>query len=418
LNKESQANQHAEPLPSNLGRDWLSFLSTGFLYYYLTTMIVIMAVVLGHDLLPRSQHPLAKPGDALHAFANWDGEWYLSIVTSGYSYDSAKPSSVAFFPVYPLLAQGLAHATGLDPVVSLLIVLHASLIAAFALIIAYVRLRYSDNKRELGDYVLLSLGLFPTTFFFRMAYSESLFVLLLILCLYGMERRWPLLVVALLVGSATAVRPVGLALLPPFLLHVWHRSASGQQFGIRLTWLLPLSLWGIVTYMSYQGVVFGDPLAFLKTQANWRIYRPSSLSEKAIALVTLKPLWGVFVPSSPAYWLRHTSYPNPFASLSLMNPLFFVAAVVFIVLGLRQRWLSSYEVLLACFLLLIPYTANSYEMHMAGMGRFVAAILPLHLVLGQILACLRGPLAALCLAVSASFLVLYAGLFAAWYPIY
>jgi hypothetical protein len=412
-----QASQRTKPL-ANPGWDWLSCLSSGFLYYYLTSMIVVIAAMLGHDLLPRPQHPLAKRGDALHAFANWDGEWYERIVTSGYAYDPARPSSVAFFPAYPLLARGLVCFTGLDPVVSLLIVSHASLIAAFALTLAYVRRRYPDGCRELGQYVLLSLGLFPTALFFRMAYSEALFVLLSVLCLYGMERRWPLLIFAMLVGVATASRPVGLALLPPFVLHVWHRSASGQQFAIRLTWLLPLSLWGIVSYMSYQWMAFGEPLAFLKTQANWRVYRPSSLSEKVIALATLKPLWGAFSPSSPGYWLRHTLYPNPFASLSLMNPLFFAAAVVLIGIGLRRRWLSSYEVLLACFLLLIPYVASSYEMHMAGMARFVAAIFPLHLVLGQILVRLRGPLSALLLSVSACFLTLYAALFAAWYQFY
>jgi hypothetical protein len=295
---------------------------------------------------------------------------------------------------------------------------HASLIAAFALTLAYVRLRFPDDKQELGEYVLLSLGLFPTALFFRMAYSESLFVLLVILCLYGMERRWPLLVLAVVIGFATAARPVGLALLPPFVLHVWHRSSSAQQFGSRLLWLLPLSLWGIAAYMGYQWLTFGEPLAFLKTQANWRVYRPSSLSEKAVALVTLKPLWGNFSPSSPGYWLRHTVYPNPFASLSLMNPLFFVSAIILLGIGLCRRWLSAYEILLAGSLLLIPYVASSYEMHMAGMGRFVAAIFPLHLVLGQSLARLRGSLAALLLSVSACFLTLYAALFAAWYQFY
>lgn len=251
-----------------------------------------------------------------------------------------------------------------------------------------------------------------------MAYSESLFVFLVVLCLYGMESRWPLLLVAVLVGLATAARPVGLALLPPFVLHIRHRSASAQQFGLRIAWLLPLSLWGIAAYMGYLWLVFGEPLAFLKTQANWRVYRPSSLAEKATALATLKPVWGNFSPASLGYWLQHTVYPNPFASLSLMNPLFFVSALVLLFLGLRQRWLSSYETLLAGGLLLIPYVASSYEMHMAGMGRFVAAIFPLHLVLGQILARLRGPLAAGLLCVSACFLALYAALFAAWYQIY
>ena len=144
--------------PSNTARDWFGCLSTGFLYYYLTSMIVGIAVVFGHDLLPRSGHPLAKQDDALHAFANWDGEWYLRIVTSGYAYDASKPSTVAFFPAYPLLSWGLATATGVDPVVSLLLVAHACLIAAFALTLAYVRVRFPDARQELGQYVLLSLA--------------------------------------------------------------------------------------------------------------------------------------------------------------------------------------------------------------------------------------------------------------------
>lgn len=418
MNAESQGNQRSAQLPSNRRHDWLACWSIGFLYYYLTSMIVVIAAVLGHDLLPRSRQPLGKPDDVLHAFANWDGEWYLGIVQNGYAYDSTKPSSVAFFPAYPLLAWGVARATGVDPVVSLLIVSHTSLLAAFALTLAYVRLRFPNDGGELGPYVLLCLGLFPTALFFRMAYSESLFVLLSVLCLYGMERRWRLYLVALGVGLATAARPVGLALLPPFVLHVWNRSVSPQQFLIRIAWLLPLSLWGIGAYIGYQGLAFGEPLAFLKTQANWRMYRPSSLSEKVGALVTLKPVWGAFSPSSPAYWLRHTRYPNPFLSQSLMNPLFFLAALVLIVLGFWRRWLSANETLFAGFLLLIPYIASSYEMHMAGMGRFVAAVFPLHLVLGQIFARLRGPLAGLLLSVSACFLTLYAALFAAWYQVF
>lgn len=175
---------------------------------------------------------------------------------------------------------------------------------------------------------------------------------------------------------------------------------------------------GLAAYMGYQWQAFGEPLAFIQTQANWRVYRPSSLAEKGLALATFKPIWGTFTPSAPAYWLRHTFYPNPFVSLSLLNPMFFVAAVVLLLLGLRQRWLSSYEVLLAGGLLLIPYVASSYEMHMAGMGRFVAAIFPLHLVLGQLLTRLRGPLAAGLLCISACLLALCAALFAAWYQIY
>jgi hypothetical protein len=123
----------------------------------------------------------------------------------------------------------------------------------------------------------------------------------------------------------------------------------------------------------------------MRTQAHWRVYRPDSLAEKALALGALKPIWGIFTPSAPAYWLRHTPYANPFVSLFLANPILFVAGSVLLVVGIRRRWLSPYEILLTACLLLIPYLAGSYEMHLAGMGHLLAAIFPLHLVLGQIL---------------------------------
>jgi hypothetical protein len=116
-------------------------------------MIVIVAAVLGHDLILPTKFPLSKPEDALHGFANWDGEWYLRIAQSGYDYDPSQPSSVAFFPAYPLLARGVSRVLGVDPVVSLLVVSHASLIAAFALTVAYVRLRFPDC-------ILFSRGVF------------------------------------------------------------------------------------------------------------------------------------------------------------------------------------------------------------------------------------------------------------------
>ena len=169
--------------------------------------------------------------------------------------------------------------------------------------------------------------------------------------------------------------------------------------------------------MGYQWQAFGEPLAFVKTQAHWRVLRSSSVFEKFLVLATLKPVWGAFVPSCEEYWRNHTIYSNPFASSSLMNPLLFFAALVVFAIGLWRRWLSWYETLMAFFLLLIPYI-NSYETYMTSMGRYVAVIFPLYLVLGQMLARLRGPLAALLLCVSAGFLTLYAALFAARYPFF
>ena len=75
-------------------------------------------------------------------------------------------------------------------------------------------------------FVLLALGLFPPTLFMRMAYSESLFLFLTVLAMYGMERNWRLWGIAAVVGLATATRFTGVALLLPLAMHVWPGSAQ------------------------------------------------------------------------------------------------------------------------------------------------------------------------------------------------
>lgn len=48
----------------------------------------------------------------------------------------------------------------------------------------------SSVSADVAEYVPLAFALFPTTFYFRMAYSESLFALEAITLLYGIRSRW------------------------------------------------------------------------------------------------------------------------------------------------------------------------------------------------------------------------------------
>lgn len=82
---------------------------------------------------------------------------------------------------------------------------------------------------------MLSLGLWPFGVFFHVAYTESLFLLLLLLVMYGIERRWHPVTVALIAGLASGTRAMGTALIVPLVLYVWQRmqskvSATSQVF--------------------------------------------------------------------------------------------------------------------------------------------------------------------------------------------
>ncbi len=147
--------------------------------------------------------------------------------------------------------------------------------------------------------VVLVFAFFPTTFFFRMAYSESVFLFFSILAFYGMDRRWRLWQIAVLVGFATATRPVGVVLILPLVVDIYRRAQRPWLAGL---WLMPLACWGLMAFMAYQWLEFGDALAFARTQADWHRRPPVPLITKVFDLTTMEPMRAVFDSDSPCWW--------------------------------------------------------------------------------------------------------------------
>ncbi|MCR4412313.1 MAG: hypothetical protein NUV77_07790 [Thermoguttaceae bacterium] len=389
--------------------------------YALGVAFFILAVMAGACCLIGSSG--ARPPDvAADSGPRWiellcqcDGRWYAAVASEGYSYDPRRPSSVAFFPLYPLAACVLGAATGAPAEWTLVVISNACLLAAFLILAAYVGSRMSEAEPVAWPYALLAFGLFPTTFFFRMAYSESLFVLLCLVALFGMHRGWSVAILAVVVGAATATRPVGVALLPPLAWEAWRKSPSCLAALRRLAWVMPLAAWGLLAYAAFLGLRFGDPMAFAKTQENWRIRPPVSLGDKLLSLASWEPIWSAYDSYSLAYWGRRSDPAPAAVSLQFANPLYFLAAASLVALGAMKRWLTAPEILLSAGLLAIPYFTRSYEMCMMGHGRFAAVVVPMYLVLGRLLARMT-PLAAYgILALSGFLMAVYAAMFAAGY---
>ncbi len=398
--------------PNSGQRPFFRSLLLGFKVYLFSSVIVVIGVVFGRTSLS-DKEPEVSGGDVVSAFSNWDGKWYARIVEQGYHYHRLKPSTVAFFPAYPLLSRTAATTFGLPTVVALMAVTHLCLAAAFVLLAAYLRQREGAGPPHLAVFTLLIFGFFPTTMFFRMAYSESLFVLTVLLFLYATQQRWPLGLIALLVGLATACRAPGVGLLPPFALHVWQRCPSWRRWLLSLLYLLPIACWGLAAYVIYQWLAFGEPLAFVKTQAAWRLRPRAPIADKLEALLTLEPIWLTFVASSEGHWARFDPDAFPVFSLWFANPIYFVFAAALTVLGWRKRSLSPVEAVTGGCLLLIPYLVSSYEMYMAGGARFAAVIVPVYLVLGELLCRANRLVIVGLLAVSGFLLGAYSALFAA-----
>lgn len=382
----------------------------GVSLYLLTSSVVVLGVIFGHQRLPNARGP--EP--LLQSFCNYDGLHYRSISEHGYSYHPALKSEVAFFPAYPLVARIVEFATGAPTEWALLIVANVCLASCFVFIHAYARVRRPDAGAALPGFAAAAFGLFPTTCFFRFAYSEALFFLLATTALLGMQRRWPLWVIALTIGFATGTRPVGVALLPPFALHLWRRSESAKQFAARLLILGPMACWGLLAYMAYLDWKFGEPLAFAWTQGNWRMRPLLPFGEKLWKLLTLEPVWWPYNPNANAIFINdHT-----LLSMPLANPVYFAGAVVLLIWGFCRRRLDAGEALLAAGLISIPYFTRGYEFGFLSMGRFVAIVPVLYLLLADWLSRWPPAIAAAVLALSGFFLAVYSAQFAVWMHVF
>lgn len=320
-----------------------------------------------------------SPGDRaetmLESFSNWDGFWYSSIVDYNYTFDPNEWSSVAFFPAYPVLAQWVMQLSGCSTRLALLIVSQTSLAIGFVVFHAYLRRRFGHLHAQFAPTALVLFALFPPTFFARFTYSEGLFICLVAVTLLAVECRWPLVVLAAIVGAATAARPVGVALVPVLAREIWLRSPSGIGLVWRCGLLLPLSMWGLIAYAIHLDWKFGDPLLFVKAQQAWNMHPGTPFSEKAQCLLTLQPLWGTFVDpvDSGVFMIEKT------LGSTRSNACVFLFGVFLVGLGAWKRWLNWPERLAAIGLLAIPYVTRAYEGQFASFARFTSVVLPIYI---------------------------------------
>lgn len=179
----------------------------------------------------------------------WDTTYYLSIVLHGYR---AGDGTTQFHPLFPWLAKPFLALTG-DPLLGLWLV---SSLAALGMIIAFSRLAALDLPPAGVQTSLLIFLFFPPAFVLFAPYTESLFLLWSILCIYWARRRsWWLAGCA---GAlATLTRQQGLFLLVPLLWELWeaaernpHRLLKGWRAGLPLS-LIPAGLSGWILFRAF-----------------------------------------------------------------------------------------------------------------------------------------------------------------------
>lgn len=210
------------------------------------------------------------PGGVMSVLLQWDAElWYVAIARYGYTYSPDFPSSMGFFPFYPMLIKGMSYIFR-DMRVAALVVSHLCFLAAALLLNALIRIDYKDERVSRAALTFLMFS--PVSFFFSNAYTESTFLMLSVgAFVAALKRQW--LIACLCGGCLSATRNVGMFIAVPLFIEY-----------VRQTWDPTKPLWGMLNprillfalipmgfglFSLYGYVKFGDPFAYLTATRVW-----------------------------------------------------------------------------------------------------------------------------------------------------
>lgn len=225
------------------------------------TAMYLIAPIIVPDVV-QSDPKFISAGSGWERFADWDGNWYRKIATLGYEYaDDNAQHSIAFFPLYPLITRGVMS-LGIPFAVAGTIVNNGAFLGALLVLYYWVKERLGVKAARWATAVLAWC---PFSLYGTVTYTEGLFLLLSTLSLQAFDRQQH--VKAGVFGAlTTATRITGITLIPAFLLVAWQERRPNIAYAAGIA-----ASGGLLLFMLYCAIDFGDPIAFFHAQRGWRL---------------------------------------------------------------------------------------------------------------------------------------------------
>jgi hypothetical protein len=299
-------------------------------------------------------------------FARYDSGWYHGIASQGYIYGAGGRNNLAFFPVYPMLMRAGGTVLGSRQEDYYFAGIVVSWLAFAAAMTVLYRLALLDLPRPAALRAVMYAAAFPFAYFFGMVYSESVFLLALLLAVYGLRtRRW---VVAAVSGAVmTATRVTGVMAVPGLALVAWRVAGADRRSRIVALGAVAASMAGIGLYSLFNYQVSGTPFAWYDSITFWG-YRPGG-----------NPFGGVLgllqaLVTRPYQFLA-TERMAPYDTLNALAAIGALALLPLIV----RRFNAGYALIVLAGLLL-PLSSGQFE----GLGRYCSVQFPIALGLASL----------------------------------
>ena len=299
----------------------------------------------------------------LDPFTRYDSGNFYQIARYGYlggdnAYVAGGRSTIAYFPLYPLLMRYVGRLIGRVPsdvYLGGIVVSWVAFVGAMVLLLRLARLDVDDEQAERS--VLLA-AIFPFAFFYGVVYTEATFLLLVVATFYAFRQRW--WVIGGVCGAlATATRPNGIFMLPALIWIAWRRADPNARDRLRAALGLALVASGVGAYSIYIYHVSGHPFEWAATISRWD-YHPGGAPwlplENLVRALATRP-----------YSFLSTEHAAPYDTLNGLTALVFVLAVPLV----WWRLGTGYALYMLANLW-VPLSSGQYE----GMGRYCAVLFP------------------------------------------
>jgi hypothetical protein len=316
----------------------------------------------------------------------WDTIWYTKIAEQGYWQGNLSP---AYFPLYPTLIKIFAPLFGNSVAAGVVI----ATIAALASFVMLYKLTDDQYGYLVARRAVLYLAGFPTAFYLFGAYTESLFLALVLGMFVSVKaKRWGL--GSIIGGLAALTRPQGMLLVLPLAIEFILQYRRGE-IALKRAVSIPIVGASGIAFWVFLAFKFGDPLIWFKVQSWW--HRASWPWESIGAAL------GLVVNAQNAVDALISLPDGVFALL-------FLGFTLWSAFRLSSTF-SAYMVVIV-FPPLLGLTTYSPLLPLASMSRYVVVAFPAFILLGRAF----GPSLPQCLIVTLSFLLqtFWLILFAAW----
>ena len=303
---------------------------------WLTARVIVLAAF----ALAYFVHTRSYSDRSFQTPLGWDADWYRRIALHGYAH--VPHQGLRFFPLFPLLARGLAALPGVS-VATALLVLSNGFALLYGVLLYRLALREGVDTQEANRVVWVA-ALAPAGFVLVMGYAESLSGCLIagIALLVRSGRWWPAAGLGLLAG---VLRPTGCVITVLVVLEAVRqlRGVGRAEVLGRLAAVASPAL-GLVSYLIWVGYRFGSPLEPFRVQTAGRLRGGTFVNPAAAVGSALRGLVSGHIPSQAPHLVWVLISIGLLVVCARRLPLSYTAfAACTVLLGVTAREFQSYE---------------------------------------------------------------------------